>query len=85
MYEGPMGSSSKGIHIERERERFRSGMSSRYGKAMRKASGIIGLISEIVKREGISALYIGLGGSIAKGFFSHGRFVIHPFPEETTN
>jgi hypothetical protein len=85
MYEGPMGSSSKGIHIERERERFRSGMSSRYGKAMRKASGIIGLISEIVKREGISALYIGLGGSIAKGFFSHGRFVIHPFPDETTN
>lgn len=50
--------------------------SSRYRRTVRQTSGIVGLLSEIVRKEGISALYVGLGSSLCKGFFSHGTFAI---------
>lgn len=50
------------------------GTRSRYRKAVRQASGIVGLLSEIVRKEGIGALYVGLGGTLFKGLFTHGTF-----------
>lgn len=43
----------------------------KYYRSLRQASGVVELIADIVKREGISALYVGLLGSLTKGFFSH--------------
>lgn len=49
---------------------------SRYRRTVRQTSGIVGMLSEIVRKEGIYALYVGLGSSLCKGFFTHGTFSI---------
>jgi hypothetical protein len=75
-WDGIMDSSTsnvKGVHVSRGRA-ARNKIDAHYRRAVRRASGIVDLLSEIVKREGISALYVGLGGTIAKGFLSHGIF-----------
>lgn len=75
-YDGILDSSAsgvKGIHVSRGRA-AKNKIDTHYRRAVRRASGIVELLSEIVKREGITALYIGLGGTIAKGFISHGMF-----------
>lgn len=38
-----------------------------------KAKGLIDMLVYIVKKEGISALYVGLGAELVKGFFTHGK------------
>jgi hypothetical protein len=76
-WEGMIESSrvSKGKHHGK-------GLDARYRQTLRKAGGIIELITQIVKREGISALYIGLGGALFKGFFTHGSLCSSDFPSQ---
>lgn len=38
-----------------------------------KAKGLIDTLVYIVKKEGLGALYIGLGAELVKGFFTHGK------------
>jgi hypothetical protein len=71
MLEGT-ASSSREVHTTKSRHHGK-GLGSRYRRTIRQASGVIELISEIVRREGISALYVGLGSALFKGFFTHGR------------
>ncbi|KAA8897799.1 mitochondrial carrier domain-containing protein, partial [Sphaerosporella brunnea] len=63
--------STKGIHISKGKHHSK-GSSSQYRRTIRQASGIVEMMSEIVKREGFGALYVGLGGTLFKGFFTHG-------------
>ncbi|TGZ77916.1 mitochondrial carrier, partial [Ascodesmis nigricans] len=37
-----------------------------------KAKGLVDMLLYIVKKEGLSALYVGLGAELVKGFFTHG-------------
>ncbi|KAI5794125.1 mitochondrial carrier domain-containing protein [Pyronema domesticum] len=71
MYGHPKYGNEKKVCIDSVTDRYRSSSSSKYRVAVRQASGIVGLLAEIVKKEGISALYIGLAGSVAKGFAHH--------------
>jgi hypothetical protein len=58
------------------------GLDARYRRTLKRASGIIELITQIVKREGISALYIGLGGALFRGFFTHGSLYSRFFSQD---
>jgi hypothetical protein len=74
MYGHPKYGNEMKVCIDSVTDRYRSSSSSKYRVAVRQANGIVGLLAEIVKKEGISALYIGLAGSVAKGFAHHSRF-----------
>ncbi|KAI5781162.1 mitochondrial carrier domain-containing protein [Geopyxis carbonaria] len=40
--------------------------------AVRKVKGIVDILVEVIKKEGITALYVGIGGELIKGFLSGG-------------
>lgn len=44
-----------------------------------KTKGLIDMLVYIVKKEGISALYVGLGAELVKGFFTHGKRCLSSF------
>jgi hypothetical protein len=71
MYEAP---TEKGIHVERSREKFRRGTDTRYQRSLRRTSGLVELLTDIIKREGFGALYVGIRGALLKGFISQSMY-----------
>lgn len=69
-WEAPSTSRS-GKSVRAEKIHHKKQSDARYYRSLKQASGIVELISEIIRREGISALYVGLKGTLAKSFFSH--------------